>query len=88
MTSLKNLIAGIIVLYNPTEEVFENIQSYINDIDALYILDNTDTPTPNILEGLRNIEKAKYFSMNGNKGLAYALDYGVKKRLMMASNML
>lgn len=33
--------AGIVVLYNPKDEVVTNIDSYIEDIEQLYVLDNS-----------------------------------------------
>ena len=35
-------LAGIVTLYNPTNEDIENISTYINDIDRLYVIDNTE----------------------------------------------
>ena len=35
-------IAGIVTLYNPTDKDIKNINSYIKDIDRLYVVDNTD----------------------------------------------
>ena len=35
-------IAGIVTLYNPTDDDIQNINTYIDDIDHLYIVDNTE----------------------------------------------
>ena len=36
------IVAGIVVLYNPViGEVLENINSYIDDLDFLYCIDNS-----------------------------------------------
>ena len=37
----KVLVAGAVVLYNPTDEDIKNIDSYIDDIDILYVMDNS-----------------------------------------------
>lgn len=43
MTKNKELkIAGIVTLYNPTDADIKNISTYIDDIDKLYIVDNTE----------------------------------------------
>ena len=40
---MKNInIAGIVTLYNPTDEDIKNITTYIDDIDKLYVIDNTE----------------------------------------------
>ena len=35
-------LAGVVVLYNPDDNYIDNINSYINDIDLLYIIDNSE----------------------------------------------
>ena len=35
-------IAGIVTLYNPSDKDIKNISTYIDDIDKLYIIDNTE----------------------------------------------
>ena len=43
MTTKKDLkIAGVVTLYNPTDEDIKNIDTYLGDIDRLYIVDNTE----------------------------------------------
>ena len=39
---MKNKIAGMVTLYNPTDQDIGNIFTYINEIDKLYIIDNTE----------------------------------------------
>ena len=34
-------LAGIVTLYNPTDQDIKNIDTYLDDIDKLYIIDNT-----------------------------------------------
>lgn len=38
-------LAGVVILYHPDENIVENINSYITDIDFLYIVDNSDDVT-------------------------------------------
>lgn len=35
-------LAGVVILYHPNENIVENINSYITDIDFLFIIDNSD----------------------------------------------
>ena len=35
-------IAGVVVLYHPTKEDINNIDSYISELDKLYVIDNTE----------------------------------------------
>jgi len=72
-------IDGVIVLYNPDEEVIRNINSYINSIEMLYIVDNSENTNTKLINTIKNIStKCKYIENNGNKGIAYALNVGAK----------
>ena len=33
-------LAGVVILYNPETDVPENVASYINSVDRLFIVDN------------------------------------------------
>lgn len=62
-------IAGVVVLYNPDEDYQENINSYINDLDKLFIIDNS--PKEN---NIPNSNKIEYIFNNENIGVAKALN--------------
>ncbi|MDD7792772.1 glycosyltransferase [Clostridium sp. 'White wine YQ'] len=68
--------AGVVVLYNPDCEVKKNIDSYINNIDKLFVIDNSDNVNKDIVNGLKKNEKVAYVYLDGNKGLAKALKIG------------
>lgn len=68
--------AGVVVLFNPNEEIFENIKSYYNFIDKLYIVDNSTSKKDYIVEEIKQYKKSKYISLGKNMGLAYALNIG------------
>lgn len=34
-------LAGVVVLYNPDQKVLDNISSYIDELDVLYLVDNS-----------------------------------------------
>lgn len=72
-------IAGVVVLYNPDENVKKNIDSYINNLDILYVVDNS--PEPNDNSKYYKGKKIKYISNHGNKGIAYALNVGAKEAI-------
>ena len=64
-------VAGVVVLYNPTDEDISNINSYIDDIDILYVMDNSNTK--NDLKIPKN-KKIKYIFNNNNLGIATPLN--------------
>ncbi|MBR1926030.1 MAG: hypothetical protein IJ837_04200 [Clostridia bacterium] len=65
-------IAGTVVLYNPREEIIENISTYLPFLDKLYVMDNSTQDVPFIKKIIKT-PKIKYVSMHGNKGIAKAL---------------
>lgn len=67
-----NKIAGVVILYYPTKHDIHNIYSYINNIDLLYIIDNT--PNTNNKSILPNDIKIKYIANNKNLGISASLN--------------
>ena len=77
MNKLK--IAGIVTLYNPTDKDISNIDTYINDIDKLYIIDNTEGKSNE--SRIPKNSKIQYIFNNENVGVATALNIGAKKAI-------
>ncbi len=67
----KVLVAGVVVLYNPTNEDINNINSYIDDIDILYVMDNSKKENKSRLP---NNKKIVYIFNNDNLGIAEPLN--------------
>ena len=61
-------VAGVVVLYNPDDDYVDNINSYIDDIDLLYVIDNSKDKHE------INNKKIKYIFNNDNIGVAKALN--------------
>ena len=72
-------IDGVVALYNPDESIIKNINSYINDIDKIYIIDNSETKNHELINKIVTIsDKCIYIDNNGNQGIANALNVGAK----------
>lgn len=69
---------GVVVLYNPDLKVNDNIKTYLEYLDKLYIVDNT--PNSDLSSNFKN-KKIKYIPLNENKGIAYALNVGAKEAI-------
>ena len=54
--------------------VLENINTYINELDRLYIFDNSENSNESLFNSFD--EKVVYISENQNMGIAYALNQG------------
>lgn len=72
-------VAGIVVLFNPNEDVITNINSYIDEIDILFAVDNSEEVYPAIVNQIKQMEKVKFISNNGNFGIARALNVGAEE---------
>lgn len=70
-------IAGVVVLYNPQKDVLKNIDSYLSDIDHLYVVDNSVENH----QFMFNDSRITYIPLMENKGIAYALNAGAKYAL-------
>ena len=73
-------IAGVVVLYNPTEQVLENIQTYLPFLRKLYVMDNS-TKELDFTDKIKELEKVEYISLGGNHGIAKALKIGTEKSI-------
>lgn len=72
-------IAGVVTLYHPTSKDIENINTYIDEIDKLYVIDNTEGKQTEPL--LPKNKKIVYLSKPSNIGVGKALNIGAKMAL-------
>ena len=77
--------AGVVVLYNPDSQIYNNIKSYLPELDVLYVVDNT--PNQNIKDKFTD-KKIIYIPLNENKGIAYALNVGAREAIKFKANWL
>lgn len=71
-------INGVVVLYNPEEEVIENIKSYQSFCRKLFVMDNSTSVNQKVVDILKGFPNVVYVSLEGNKGIAKALKEGMK----------
>ncbi len=69
--------AGIVVLYDPDQEVIENILSWSSEVNYVYLIDNSKTDHKEMFQ----IKNIKYFHMKKNTGLCGGMNYGCKKAI-------
>ncbi len=70
-------VGSCTVLYNPNESVLTNLNSYSNYVDVSVVVDNSDTKNE-ISQSLKNDPNFIYIDMDGNKGVAAALNKGIE----------
>lgn len=75
------MISAVVVLYNPDKNVLQNIYSYIDVIDILYAVDNSDQKNSDLIASLLKHPKIHYIDNDGNRGIAQALNTGAIKAI-------
>lgn len=71
-------VAGVTILYNPGNEVLTNILSYLNQVELLYIVDNSDEIKSEI-NNLKSFSNVRFLNNKGNIGIAPALNKAANK---------
>ena len=71
-------IAGVVILYNPQEEVIENIGSYLRELDKLFVFDNSENPNTPVVEKIQLLPGVEYISFGENKGISFVLNAALK----------
>ena len=73
MTS-KNIVAGCVVLFNANIDVLNNIETYQIYVNKLFIIDNSSSPNPLIVDYVDGKSNIVYIPLNDNTGIANALN--------------
>lgn len=77
-SQLKNKIAAVTVLYNPTMDVYDNIKSYADSINNIYVYDNSQIVNKILVEQLKELPNVIYITERKNNGIAKAINDSVK----------
>lgn len=69
-------LAGVVVVYNPEDSINDCIESYIDFVEKLYVVDNSNS---NNKDKLINNKKIDYIPNYQNLGIAAALNIAAKR---------
>jgi len=76
----KKNLCGVVVVYNPDENITGNIMSYINELSHLFVVDNSEEPNADRINKICAIsDKISYHPFGENKGIATALNEGCRR---------
>ena len=78
MDEIKHKVAGVVVLYNPTHEVINNINSYVNQVSYLIVIDDSDMVDFKIVDEIKSFNDVHYISYGKNLGIAKALSHAAQ----------
>ena len=71
--------AGVVVAFNPSDIVVDNIKTYINNIDKLYVVDNSENTDNSKMFSFN--KKIEYIYNKKNLGIAKALNIGAERAI-------
>jgi rhamnosyltransferase len=74
-------VAAVVVLYYPDSDVYKNIVSYLEQVDLIILVDNTDEPAVELIEKLANNAKVFPIINHCNLGVAAALNMGAREAI-------
>jgi len=80
-------IAAVVVAYHPDASLPGNIASYVNAVDKLYVVDNSERKDSELRRQLQH-PKIDYIDNHGNQGIAHALNVGARLAIADGSNWL
>ncbi len=79
-------LAAVTVLYNPEELHFQNLQTYATVVEKVFVVDNSDSPSIMLKRQLESISNIHLISNNENKGVATALNEGIRQAIKEGYN--
>ena len=71
-------LAGTVILYYPGTEVIFNIQSYVTNLECLYVIDNSEVKNEALVQRITELKKTIYLHDGENKGIAVRLNQAAK----------
>lgn len=75
----EKLLAGCVVLYNPDRSIIKNIESYLNFLNVLYVVDNSDKIDEDLVNDLRLLSSnIIHIPQYNNIGVASALNLSAR----------
>ena len=74
-------ICGTVILYNPDKSVRENIKSYLNQVELLIVVDNSETIDSKLVDEIRSFENVDYIFFTENLGVATALNVAANRAI-------
>jgi len=75
-------ICATVILYNPDESILTNINTYINNVSKLFVVDNSEIPNSELINKLLSqYPTIEYINNKSNLGIATALNIACDKAI-------
>ena len=79
MTFCQPRIAAVVVLYHPETGVLANLRSWYDQVDTIFVVDNSEGDSSDLVLTLAGIDKVILVRDSDNIGIARALNIGAAK---------
>lgn len=77
-SSSKYKVMGIVVLYQPDQNVIKNIFTYLDQVGQLLVIDNSDIVDSKIIDKIKSLNNINFISYGKNLGIARALNHAAQ----------
>lgn len=74
-------VAATVILYNPANDIIKNIKSYCEDLDKLYVHDNSVKKNIDVEHAICELTNAEYYFAGENQGLCVPFNCYYKKAI-------
>lgn len=74
-------VAGVVILFNPSLRFIDSIKSYVNQVETLYVIDNSEQSESEFVDKLQLFRNVVYKWNGRNLGIARALNVGAQLAL-------
>jgi rhamnosyltransferase len=82
MNYIKQKIVATVIFYNPDDDTYDNIKSYVDEVDLLIIVDNSTEHNHTLLDKIKHdFNNILYINNNANLGIATALNIACEKAI-------
>lgn len=68
------IIAAAVILFYPEKKTIDNLLSYSSFVNTLYVIDNSENPSDEIIDLIKEISICHYIHDGENKGIAQRLN--------------
>jgi rhamnosyltransferase len=82
------MVAAVVVLYYPDDKVYSNISSYIDQVNLVVLVDNSDEPAIQLIEQFSGNKKVVSVVNGRNLGIAAALNIGAREAIARECDLL
>jgi rhamnosyltransferase len=75
-------VAAVVILYNPDLNVIDNLDTYINQVRKVFVVDNSDNINETLVQKIHLYNNTEYICNHSNLGIAAALNIAANRAII------